>query len=213
MWANTSARNAATHPTLPSELRSFSWNGGRPTLAVSPPEGLVAVTCSSTETLGPGRPAALSRQKINSTLLIIMLPQMGHVVGTVRESMSSPVETVTSDSTVAAAAQIITTDGIGSLVITGGEQLGIVTKTDLLDVLASTNDPETTPVGAVASTPVVTVAADAPLSTAANRMDEHDVKHLIVTDNGPVGVLTTTDVLAALASDTEELVNEFMPAQ
>jgi len=138
---------------------------------------------------------------------------MGHIIGTVQESMSSPAETVTRDTSVATASQVVATDEIGSLVVTGGTQLGVVTKTDLLSVVAGEGDPETTSVRAVTSSPVVTIAPDAPLSKAASRMDKNGIKHLIVVNDGPVGVLTTTDVVAALAPDTEALVNEFLPAE
>jgi len=138
---------------------------------------------------------------------------MGHIIGTVQESMSSPAETVTRDTSVATASQVVATNEIGSLVVTGGTQLGVVTKTDLLSVVAGEGDPETTSVRAVTFSPVVTIAPDAPLSKAASRMDKNGIKHLIVVNDGPVGVLTTTDVVAALAPDTEALVNEFLPAE
>jgi CBS domain-containing protein len=130
---------------------------------------------------------------------------MGHVIGTVREAMSSPVRTVVPDDSVAEAARLLTEYGIGSVVV-GESPVGIATKSDLLAVVARGEDPATTPVGAVMSDPVVTVHPDARLSTAAGRMDDHGIKHLVVVDGGLEGVLTTTDIVGAFGPDTAAIV-------
>ncbi|TSD15098.1 hypothetical protein DP107_04385 [Haloglomus irregulare] len=136
---------------------------------------------------------------------------MGHVLGSVREVMSSPAETVPPDTTVSAASHQLIAHDIGSLVV-GEESLeGIVTKTDLLGVIAADGDPDTTAVSTVVSRPVVTVGPDTQLTTAAGTMDDHDIKHLVVVEEAPVGIVTTTDITHALAPDTAALVEEFLP--
>jgi CBS domain-containing protein len=42
-------------------------------------------------------------------------------------------------------------------------------------------------------------------------MDDHDIKHLVVVEEAPVGIVTTTDITHALAPDTAALVEEFLP--
>jgi CBS domain-containing protein len=131
---------------------------------------------------------------------------MGHVLGTVREAMSSPARTVAPGDSVAETAGMLTDHGIGSAVVVEESPVGIATKSDLLAVIARGEDPTAVPVGAVMSEPVVTVHPDARLSTAASRMDDHGIKHLVVVDDGLEGVLTTTDIVAAFGPDTAAIV-------
>lgn len=115
---------------------------------------------------------------------------------TVREVMQSPVETVSPDATVRAAARQLADAGVGSLVVCrDGEPVGILTEGDLTALLAEGLDPETTTVEDVMVAPLVTVGADAGIEDAATRMREETVKRLPVLEDGAVvGVVTTTDL-------------------
>jgi len=76
----------------------------------------------------------------------------------------------------------------------------IISDLDVIGALATADD---LAVHQVAMTEAVTAPRDAPLREAAQVMAEHGVSHLIVLDeaNGrPVGVLSTTDILAAYSA-------------
>jgi len=82
----------------------------------------------------------------------------------------------------------------------GGEHLtwGLITALDLVAAVA----PDVAPLdaGTLASTELVTVAADDPLTRAAQLMVEHQLSHLVVVAGGiPVGVVSTLDVAGCLA--------------
>lgn len=77
-----------------------------------------------------------------------------------------------------------------------GGEAGIVTDRDLRRRVLAAGRPVETPVGEVASRPLKTVAADAPVLTALLEMIEARIHHLAVQDDGRVvGVVTDTDLL------------------
>ncbi|MFC6837412.1 CBS domain-containing protein [Halomarina ordinaria] len=114
----------------------------------------------------------------------------------VRDVMTETVETTTPETTVTTAATRLTEADIGSLVVVdGGTPVGIVTRSDLVAVLAADGDPEATTVETVMSTSLETVAADAGLGRAAETLRDHGITHLPVTADGElVGILTATDL-------------------
>lgn len=125
----------------------------------------------------------------------------------VREVMSAPVRTVNYDVTVADAARILLRNGIGALVVTDDEIAGIVTETDVVEAVAAEHDIRRLTVGQLMTSGVVTVAVDASIETACERMRSREVKKLPVTENGDlVGIVTTTDVTHELVPDLEEIV-------
>jgi CBS domain-containing protein len=134
------------------------------------------------------------------------VPATGHALGTAREATSSPTRTVPPDDSVAEAARRLTGHAIGSVVVVEGSPAGIATESDRLAVVARGGEPAAVPVGAVMSEPVVTVHPGARLSTAAARMDDHGIRHLVVVDGGPAGVPTTTDIVAAVGPNTAAIV-------
>ena len=102
------------------------------------------------------------------------------------------------DVTVREAAETMTRERVSSLLIRGGDQLGIVTDRDLRSrVLASGLDPDTS-VGEVASAPVVTVPNEQVVAEVSALMLERGMHHLPVTDRAGsiIGVVTNGDVLA-----------------
>ncbi|WP_254546115.1 CBS domain-containing protein [Halomarina pelagica] len=114
----------------------------------------------------------------------------------VRDVMTEPVETTDPGAAVADAAGRLRTGGIGSLVVVdGGRPAGVVTKSDLVRVLADGADPETVTVESTMSSPPVTIGPDAPLERAAETLEEHEIEHLpVVADGDLVGIVTTTDL-------------------
>lgn len=113
----------------------------------------------------------------------------------IREIMTEAVETISPDATVTEAAARLQKTGIGSLVVVEDAPVGIVTREDLLGVLAgweSETDPE---IATVMSEPLITVSPDETVEDAATRLREHSIKRLPVLEDGQlVGIVTTTDV-------------------
>ena len=104
----------------------------------------------------------------------------------VSEIMTSPVRTVPAGTTIAEAAEILSSKGIGSLVI--GEEIidGIITEMDIVESVGQAMDPETTTVEELMSDPVVTIRPDESARAAGARMGHNGVKKLPVAADGPV---------------------------
>ncbi len=134
----------------------------------------------------------------------------------VSEIMSSPVITVTQDTTVAKAAGVLADEHVGSLIV--GEDIieGIITETDIVRAVGDGLDLSATTVEEIMSDPVVTIRPHEAVRTAGERMGHNAVKKLPVTENGkPVGIVTTTDLAhffprnrIKMASQTERDVQE-----
>jgi len=130
----------------------------------------------------------------------------------VREVMTDSVRTVDGQVSASEVAAILVSEGIGSVVVSGGNAgaAGVVTKTDIVDGVQDGMDPETTPVSTLMSSPPVTVSAGAELQTAVDRMAANGLKRLLVEDGGDAtGVITTTDVVADLSPDLDAIVGMF----
>ena len=119
----------------------------------------------------------------------------------VGDVMVKKVVTVSSDQTVRQAAQKMTKFGIGCLVVMRDDvAAGILTESDLLErALAAAVNPETTLVGQVMSSPVVTVDPEVSLEDAVELMFKHKIKKLPVVEQGNdgemlVGLVTLTDI-------------------
>ena len=124
----------------------------------------------------------------------------------VTEIMSSPVRTTDNDTPVTEVAEILLTADIGSIVMTNLD--GIVTKTDLLTAISDNHI--TDPIATVMTESVVTVSPDADVQTAVNRMQEHQIKHLVVETGGEaVGIVTTADLAATLATVPDSIISMF----
>ena len=127
----------------------------------------------------------------------------------VRDVMSSPIRACAPDLPLAAAAELMARERIHCLAVVeepgGGNEnqafLGVLSDLDLVAALDGAAAPGT--VREVASAPLESVSADAPLSEAVHQMRERRVHHLVVVAEGsgrPVGVLSTLDVAQALAT-------------
>jgi CBS domain-containing protein len=113
----------------------------------------------------------------------------------VDEIMSSPVVTVTRETTLAEAAGVLADQRVGSLVV--GEDIieGILTETDIVRAVGEGIDLDATPVSDLMSEPVVTIRPHESTQVAGERMGHNGVKKLPVTEDGePVGIVTTTDL-------------------
>jgi CBS domain-containing protein len=125
--------------------------------------------------------------------------------------MSSPVQTIAPDATIAEAARILADEGIGSLVV-GDEQLtGIVTESDIVEAVADELDPSQS-ISEIMSDPVVTIQRTDSLQVAAERMGHNGVKKLPVVEGGAaIGIITTTDLALHLPDYQVSMAHQAEP--
>jgi CBS domain-containing protein len=122
---------------------------------------------------------------------------------TVSKVMSRSVMAVEMNTNARDCARAMAKKGVSCAVITqGGSAVGIVTERDLVSkVLAEAIDPKNVLVRDIMSTPLITIAPNAPLTGAAELMAQYRIRRLVVVDqNGTLtGVVTTGDIARSLA--------------
>ncbi len=85
-----------------------------------------------------------------------------------------------------------------------GEEVGILTRSDLLNATLLDRRPIESPIGPLAHRPVVCVAPDDLVSTALLKMTKHNKRRVAVATNGDfVGVLEDIDLLSFLAGNSQ----------
>ncbi|WP_324759353.1 CBS domain-containing protein [Haloarcula sp. GH36] len=114
----------------------------------------------------------------------------------VRDIMNTPARTVTAETAIVEAAARLRDEGIGSLVVqSDGENVGIITESDIVAVTAAEGDTRQLTVGDVMSTALVTIGPDATVEEAVERLRTHGIKKLPVVEDGTLlGIVTTTDI-------------------
>ena len=115
----------------------------------------------------------------------------------IREVMTPAPETIQADRPAAEAAKKMKEADAGMIpVMTNGNLLGTVTDRDIaLRIVAEGKDPQSTPVGEIASTDLVTVTPDEDLDAALQKMAKHQVRRLPVVEDGRlIGVVAQADV-------------------
>jgi CBS domain-containing protein len=131
-----------------------------------------------------------------------------HLTGpTVGELMSIEPITIGADRPVTEAEQLMTNRGVSGLPVVDrlGRLMGVISQTDLVRAHASGRAIESWP-GLAArhlmTSPALTIRLDETLLSAARLMEQHHVHRLVVVapdGRHPVGVLSTTDLVRALA--------------
>ncbi len=114
----------------------------------------------------------------------------------VREVMHAPVEQIEPAASARAAADRLTENGIGSLVVSDdGVPVGIVTEADVTKLVSDGHDPTETTVEGFMSSPLITIEASDPVKRAAETMRANNIRRLpVVEDGSVVGIVTTTDL-------------------
>ena len=127
----------------------------------------------------------------------------------IREVMTSDPRTIESSRPVIEAARLMKEEDVGIAPVVEGERLvGAVTDRDIvLRVVAEGKDPQSTTVGEIASTDMVTVDPQQDLDEALRLMAQHQVRRLpVVEEDGKlVGILAQADVAR---EGTEEQTGE-----
>ncbi len=114
--------------------------------------------------------------------------------------MSSDLVTVTPETPIEEAGEMLIEHGVGSLMVVDDDLVGIVTSTDFVDIVTSGTSMDESTVADYMSADVVTVDIDDSIRDAAATMISTDIEHLPVEDDGGVvGMLSTTDLTAHLA--------------
>lgn len=112
--------------------------------------------------------------------------------------MSTNLVTVTADTLVEDAAQLILDNGISSLMVVDEENNleGILTTTDFVKIVAKSQPKAQTTVERYMTTDVVTASAQDPITEVAESMTEHGFHHMPVVDEaeGVIGIITTSDL-------------------
>lgn len=124
----------------------------------------------------------------------------------VRDVMTREPLTVAPDQPLATADRLLREHRVSGLPVVerDGHLAGVLSRTDLM-ALASDDAVGAwhgRAVGTAMTAPAITVAPDATLTEAAARMEEHRVHRLVVVeldDGRPIGVLSTTDLVRAVA--------------
>jgi len=116
----------------------------------------------------------------------------------VERLMTTELETVSPDEEISVAATTLLEQQAGSLVVLDGENqvAGILTCTDLAELVANSTAPAEATVGDYMTTGVVTISPEKSLQDAAAEMITNGIQHLPVTDSDDemIGMLSTTDV-------------------
>ncbi|MEF8785924.1 MAG: CBS domain-containing protein [Haloarculaceae archaeon] len=118
----------------------------------------------------------------------------------VEDVMSTPLETISSDASITEAAQKMREHDINGLFVPGSSA-GIITTTDVVDVVANEESPEDVRVGDVMTAPVERVTKTLDLTEVASMMTNFGIKHLpVIDEHGDyVGMVTSTDLTTELA--------------
>ena len=119
---------------------------------------------------------------------------------TVSGIMRKRLETIEATSSVQQAAKKMKDKNVSSLVVVdeNGRPQGLVSERDLVTKVCTTDVPVNTIKNKeIMSSPVITISSKSPPSKAADMMLQHNVRHLLVVDNGdknkPIGMITPLD--------------------
>jgi CBS domain-containing protein len=118
--------------------------------------------------------------------------------------MSTEVKTVTGDTLVEDAAELMLDNQIGSVVVVDedGTLEGILTRTDFVSIVAGQKPKDQTPVREYMTRDVQTAKAGDSIRGVADRMVEAGFHHMPVVDDteGLIGMITTSDLTAYLST-------------
>ena len=113
------------------------------------------------------------------------------------EHMSYPVITVSPKSYAKNAIDEMCDNKVSSLLVKENEKcVGIITKTDWMNtVLNKEHDPKTVEVSTIMVSSIITVDKDETMAKAGSLFEEHNIRHLAVTENGKiVGMISAKDL-------------------
>lgn len=120
----------------------------------------------------------------------------------VEQLMSTELTSTTPDTTAEDAAETLLEEDVGSLIVFDqeGNLAGIVTSTDLIEIVSAGRAPTGSTISDYMTTDVVTIDAADSIHDAAVKMIRKDIQHLPVTGDGDdvVGMVSATDITTQL---------------
>lgn len=131
----------------------------------------------------------------------------------IRDVMTMEPVSVSPDTTIAEAAQLMRDQDIGDVLLTKqGRITGILTDRDItIRAIASGRDPRTTTVQEVCTQDIVTLSADASIDDAIETMRERSIRRIPVVDGQqPVGVVSLGDL--AIERDSKSVLGTISAA-
>lgn len=116
----------------------------------------------------------------------------------IRRLMTKGPPVVAPDTPVAQAVQVMRENTVSSVIVgQPGKAVGIVTEADIVrKVLAAEQDPASTQVQQIMSTPLISVNVKTPVYNIYRTMADHRIRHLVITEQGQwVGFVSVKDLL------------------
>lgn len=124
---------------------------------------------------------------------------------------SRPAISVQETSTVLEAVRTMVKERIGAVVVMKGKRMtGVFSERDVLDkIVLARRDPAATPVSAVMTSEVLSIAAPGDEAAAASTMAAHHIRHLPILDDTKrvVGMVSLRHVMEERIADLEHEVN------
>jgi CBS domain-containing protein len=110
--------------------------------------------------------------------------------------------TVSPDSSLRRAAQVMTDRGVGAAVVVGSEHVvGIITERDLLHAVAGKRNVDETKIEDVMTRDVISGAPGWDILRAVHTMTQGGFRHLLVMEmNDPVGIVSLRDLMDSMAA-------------
>jgi diguanylate cyclase (GGDEF)-like protein/PAS domain S-box-containing protein len=129
--------------------------------------------------------------------------------------MSRSIVTVDVGDTLADAIRLMSKNSYSCVVVTSeGIPYGILTERDVVRLAPSVAEIAGMPVGGMVRTPLITVSPDTALPVAISRMDQHKIRHLVVTENDELlGLLTRHDLVKTLQGSYVNFLHETIQVQ
>ncbi|MEM3852152.1 MAG: CBS domain-containing protein [Methanomassiliicoccales archaeon] len=132
-----------------------------------------------------------------------------------REIMTELKETVSGQTTLLQATQLMVVSGTGFLIVMDGKRTGIVTEWDIVKAVAGQTDLRSTHLKDVMRSPVMSVTPDTPTDVVASMMAEKGIRRLLVEEDGKIiGVITSKDILRIFRRYVDEVtaaITRFRP--
>ena len=112
--------------------------------------------------------------------------------------MSRDFQAISADATLVDAAELMRTARVGALLVSASHvHVGVVSERDLVrKAMARGADPTQERVGAVMSSPIISLELDRSAHEASDLMAEKGIRHLVITHEGAiVGMISVRDLL------------------
>jgi len=127
------------------------------------------------------------------------------------DSKGQEIISIVQEASVFDAIKLMADRAVGSLLVMDGEELrGIVTERDYArKVILKGRSSETTQVGEIMSTEVVTATIEQPVNECMTLMTEKRIRHLpVVVDDKVLGLISIGDLVQAIISDQQQEIEQ-----